>query len=67
MTINGTTTTTDRRGCFKLRTELGLAPIPFAVEVNGEQLQVPDAVVFDGGVIKLLGSRVVSGRCHPQG
>lgn len=68
--LAGVTAKTDQRGCFSVRTRLGLAPVSVAVsggKMAGMDLQLenpfPGAVVFDGPPLTLVGG-YIGGGCH---
>jgi hypothetical protein len=70
VSIAGATARTDQRGCFSVRTRLGLAPVTVAVsggKMAGMDLQLdnpfPESVVFDGPPITLAGM-YIGGGCH---
>lgn len=69
VTIDRTTVaTTDRRGCFQTRAELGLGPARVEVTSGtGKPLELdgdfPRAVVFDGSPVALTAS-YIGGGCH---
>jgi outer membrane protein assembly factor BamB len=68
VTIDGTTTRTDRRGCFRARTSLGLGPAHVEVaSATAEPLHLdtpfPTAVVFDRATVTLQASWLGTG-CH---
>ena len=71
VTINGTTTTTDRHGCFRAHTTLGLGPAHVEVTSGTAtplrlDTDFPTAVVFDRAPVNLYSSWTGAG-CHDSG